>query len=210
MAKDTHSFGDPFENIDGKWKRAPDVIVHPNSEDAAEAYTLPPSALSKHLKTFRSEDKESEKKTVARTVWHWAALLFLIGGAAFGFLVPILSGYIAYAIADRPGLVPGVVGGAVAVTIQGQRLISTTGIKCSGNQVTLNGLPYSPPYVIVGIGDPDRMQAELTVDPMLALYRDYTTIEGGGVFWDMTELETAVAPAYDGLLDLTYATQMPS
>ena len=37
----------------------------------------------------------------------WAALLFVIGGAAFGFLVPILSGFIAFAIADRPGLVPG-------------------------------------------------------------------------------------------------------
>ena len=48
---------------------------------------------------------------------HWAALFFLIGGAAFGFLVPILSGFIAYAIADRPGLVPGIVGGAVAATI---------------------------------------------------------------------------------------------
>jgi PTS system fructose-specific IIC component len=45
----------------------------------------------------------------------WAALLFVIGGAAFGFLVPILSGYIAFGIADRPGLVPGIVGGAVAV-----------------------------------------------------------------------------------------------
>jgi PTS system fructose-specific IIC component len=44
----------------------------------------------------------------------WAALLFVIGGAAFGFLVPILSGFIAFAIADRPGLVPGIVGGFVA------------------------------------------------------------------------------------------------
>ena len=99
--------------------------------------------------------------------------------------------------------------GAVAVTIQGQRLISTTGIKCSGSQVTLNGLPYSPPYVIVGIGDPARMQAELTIDPALAIYRGYTAIPGGGVVWEMTELESAVAPAYDGLLDLTYATPMP-
>ena len=41
----------------------------------------------------------------------WAALFFVIGGAAFGFLVPILSGFIAFAIADRPGLVPGIVGG---------------------------------------------------------------------------------------------------
>jgi PTS system fructose-specific IIC component len=34
--------------------------------------------------------------------------------AAFGFLVPILSGFIAFAIADRPGLVPGIVGGFIA------------------------------------------------------------------------------------------------
>ena len=99
--------------------------------------------------------------------------------------------------------------GAVAVTIQGQRLISTTGIKCEGNQVTLHGLPYSPPYVIVGIGDPAQLEAELITDPILATYRDYTNIPGGGVSWDMTELESAVAPAYDGLLDLSYATPVP-
>ncbi|WP_340555963.1 PTS fructose transporter subunit IIABC [Streptomyces sp. GSL17-111] len=48
----------------------------------------------------------------------WAALMFQIGGAAFGFLVPVLAGYIAYGMADRPGLVPGFVGGALAVTIE--------------------------------------------------------------------------------------------
>ncbi|GAB2469584.1 PTS fructose transporter subunit IIC [Xylanimonas ulmi] len=48
---------------------------------------------------------------------HWAALLFVVGGAAFGFLVPVLAGFIAYAIADRPGIVPGFVGGAIAVTV---------------------------------------------------------------------------------------------
>ena len=48
---------------------------------------------------------------------HWAALLFLVGAAAFGFLVPILSGFIAFAIADRPGLAPGIVGGAIASTM---------------------------------------------------------------------------------------------
>ncbi|KAB7743507.1 PTS lactose transporter subunit IIC [Nostocoides sp. F2B08] len=47
----------------------------------------------------------------------WAALLFVIGGAAFGFLVPILSGFIAFAIADRPGLVPGIVSGFIANTM---------------------------------------------------------------------------------------------
>ncbi len=48
----------------------------------------------------------------------WAALMYQIGSAAFGFLVPVLAGYIAYGMADRPGLVPGIVGGAIALTIQ--------------------------------------------------------------------------------------------
>ncbi|GAA2437003.1 fructose-specific PTS transporter subunit EIIC [Streptomyces glaucus] len=47
----------------------------------------------------------------------WGALFFQIGGAAFGFLVPVLAGYIAYGMADRPGLVPGFVGGAISLTI---------------------------------------------------------------------------------------------
>ncbi|MBT2415833.1 PTS sugar transporter subunit IIA [Streptomyces sp. ISL-12] len=48
----------------------------------------------------------------------WAALLFQIGNVAFGFLVPVLAGYIAYGMADRPGLVPGFVGGSIALTIE--------------------------------------------------------------------------------------------
>lgn len=47
----------------------------------------------------------------------WGALLFQIGGVAFKFLVPVLAGYIAYGMADRPGLVPGFVGGAIALDI---------------------------------------------------------------------------------------------
>ncbi|MBD8607424.1 PTS sugar transporter subunit IIA [Aeromicrobium sp. CFBP 8757] len=42
------------------------------------------------------------------------ALLFLLGSWAFGFLVPALAGYIAYAIADRPGIAPGFVMGFLA------------------------------------------------------------------------------------------------
>jgi fructose PTS system EIIBC or EIIC component len=45
------------------------------------------------------------------------AVLFKIGGTAFGFLVPALAGYIAYAIADRPGIAPGFVMGALAATV---------------------------------------------------------------------------------------------
>ncbi|MGY1733383.1 fructose-specific PTS transporter subunit EIIC [Geodermatophilus sp. SYSU D01045] len=45
------------------------------------------------------------------------AICFVLGGAAFGFLVPALAGYIAYAIADRPGIAPGFIIGAVSVTM---------------------------------------------------------------------------------------------
>lgn len=45
------------------------------------------------------------------------AALFTLGGLAFGFLVPALAGYIAFAIADRPGIAPGFTAGAVAVTV---------------------------------------------------------------------------------------------
>ena len=44
----------------------------------------------------------------------WAGLMFVIGGAMFGFLNVILAGYIAYAIADRPGLAPGFIAGWAA------------------------------------------------------------------------------------------------
>ena len=46
-----------------------------------------------------------------------AAFLKSIGDRAFGLMVPILAGYIAYSIADRPGLAPGMVGGAIAVQL---------------------------------------------------------------------------------------------
>ena len=47
----------------------------------------------------------------------WLAKDFMaIGGAAFGLFVPVLGGYIAYSIAERPGLTPGLVAGALAAS----------------------------------------------------------------------------------------------
>ncbi|MGW2963271.1 PTS fructose transporter subunit IIABC [Streptomyces sp. NPDC001220] len=64
---------------------------------------------------------KSAPSVMTHFVWtqsdSWAALLFQIGAVAFGFLVPVLAGYIAYGMADRPGLVPGFVGGMIASTI---------------------------------------------------------------------------------------------
>lgn len=45
------------------------------------------------------------------------AVLFAIGQAAMGFMIAVLSGFIAYGLADRPGLAPGFVGGAISATL---------------------------------------------------------------------------------------------
>lgn len=61
-------------------------------------------------------------------------------------------------------------GGAEAMTIQGQRVISTTGIKCVGNTVVLHGVPYSPPYRISAIGDISSLQASLDASDYVEAY----------------------------------------
>ncbi|TCS35878.1 fructose-specific PTS transporter subunit EIIC [Reinekea marinisedimentorum] len=46
-----------------------------------------------------------------------AALMTIGGGSAFALMIPVLAGYIAFSIADRPGLAPGLVGGMLASSV---------------------------------------------------------------------------------------------
>ncbi|MDO4686169.1 MAG: fructose-specific PTS transporter subunit EIIC [Corynebacterium sp.] len=48
---------------------------------------------------------------------YFGAVLFAAGQAAMGFIVPALSGYIAYSLAGRPGITPGFVGGAISLAV---------------------------------------------------------------------------------------------
>jgi len=100
--------------------------------------------------------------------------------------------------------------GAEAVTIQGQRLITTTGIKCDGNLVSLHGVPYNPPYEIVGIGLPALILDSLDGDSYVDIYREAAADPRGGVQYAAEVLPHAIAPGYQGLLDLTYATPLPA
>ena len=47
-----------------------------------------------------------------------AALMQIGGGTAFALMIPVLAGYIAYSIADRPGIAPGMIGGMLAANIE--------------------------------------------------------------------------------------------
>ena len=96
-------------------------------------------------------------------------------------------------------------GGAQAVTLQGQRIVSTTGIKCAGNSVQLQGVPYPPPYVITGIGDQAQIMRAIEEDATLQVYREQAARPDIAVGWDLTVETTATAPAYEGLLEMQYA-----
>lgn len=56
----------------------------------------------------------ADKRANFGTITQGAALFKGIGGTAFGFMLPILAGFIAMSIADRPGLAVGFVGGSIA------------------------------------------------------------------------------------------------
>jgi uncharacterized protein YlxW (UPF0749 family) len=94
-------------------------------------------------------------------------------------------------------------GGAEGMTIQGQRVISTTGIKCVGNTVVLHGVPYSPPYVITAVGDPAAMMTALNESPYIDIYLDYVRAYDLG--WNVVPHSEVKLPKYDGPLDLHYA-----
>lgn len=64
-------------------------------------------------------------------------------------------------------------GGAEAISLQGQRLVTTTGIKCVGSTVVLDGVPYAPPYVIEAVGSTRQLRAALDASPEVTIYRAY-------------------------------------
>ncbi len=94
-------------------------------------------------------------------------------------------------------------GGAEAMTIQGQRVISTTGIKCVGNTVVLHGIPYAPPYVVSAIGDPDRLRAALAGAESIRIYQQY--VEAYGLVYGVKSQDRVTFPAHEGSLELQYA-----
>ncbi|MGI8992939.1 MAG: DUF881 domain-containing protein [Nocardioidaceae bacterium] len=95
-------------------------------------------------------------------------------------------------------------GGAEAVSLQGQRIISTTGVKCVGNTVVLQGVPYAPPYRIVALGDVEAMYDALTRSPEVANYRAYTAAPYN-LGWKLRQGDDLVVPAFSAPVQLQFA-----
>lgn len=96
-------------------------------------------------------------------------------------------------------------GGAEGMSLQGQRIISTTGVKCVGNTVVLQGVPYSPPYRMVAVGDSRKMYRALLVSPAVQNYRDYIR-PPYNLGWSLKSERRLALPAYSGALTAQFAT----
>lgn len=95
-------------------------------------------------------------------------------------------------------------GGAEAMTLQGERVISTSAFRCVGNVLWLHGRHYSPPYVVEAIGDPQALRRSVLETDAVQRYLEY--VESLGLGWSLdtrTELEL---PAYEENVELRYAT----
>ena len=95
-------------------------------------------------------------------------------------------------------------GGAEAMALMDQRVISTSAFRCVGNVLRLHGRLYSPPYEVRAIGDPDRLRAALDASPGVQAYLSDAAVVGLG--WSVTTADEPLElPAYSGATDLSYA-----
>jgi uncharacterized protein YlxW (UPF0749 family) len=96
-------------------------------------------------------------------------------------------------------------GGAQAVTIQGQRVVSSTGIRCEGSLVLLQGQPYAQPYVIEAVGDPFLLQGAIDEDSLINYYRQQALDPDVQIGWGFDFVAEIEAPPFQGVLSNTYA-----
>jgi uncharacterized protein YlxW (UPF0749 family) len=94
-------------------------------------------------------------------------------------------------------------GGAEAMMIQDQRVVSTSAVRCVGNTLILQGRVYSPPYVITAIGDPNRLVATLDADPQVNILQEWSVAVGLG--YEVQVLDTTQLPAYAGSITPEHA-----
>lgn len=94
-------------------------------------------------------------------------------------------------------------GGASAMMLMDQRVISTSAVRCVGNTLLLQGRVYSPPFKISAMGDPATLRKALNDSPAVQNYQAYVPLAGLG--YDVQTSDKETFPAYQGALDLKYA-----
>jgi uncharacterized protein YlxW (UPF0749 family) len=98
-------------------------------------------------------------------------------------------------------------GGAEAMTLMGQRVVSTSAVRCVGNTVVLHGRVYSPPFVVTAVGDPDELTAALEREPGVQYFQSF--VERFGLGYAVERESSVELPPYDGPLELPHVTERP-
>jgi uncharacterized protein YlxW (UPF0749 family) len=93
---------------------------------------------------------------------------------------------------------------ADGVAVMDQRLIATSAVRCVGNTLLLQGRTYSPPFQISAIADPDAVRTQLNSFEQIGWLRQ--AVQAYGLTFTVSERSTVELPAYDGPLDLQYAS----
>jgi uncharacterized protein YlxW (UPF0749 family) len=93
---------------------------------------------------------------------------------------------------------------ADGVAIMDQRLIATSAVRCVGNTLLLQGRTHSPPFVVAAIADASAVRAQLAASPQVAVFQQ--AVDAYGLTFTVRERPAVELPAYDGPLDLDYAS----
>ena len=91
-------------------------------------------------------------------------------------------------------------GGAEAMMLMDQRVISTSAVRCVGNTLILQGRVYSPPYVITAIGDQTTLTAALDASPTVDIYLQW--VDAAGLGYEVKSQHEATFPAFAGSINL--------
>jgi uncharacterized protein YlxW (UPF0749 family) len=87
-------------------------------------------------------------------------------------------------------------GGATAVQVMDQRIISTSAIRCVGNTLLLQGQVYSPPFIVTAVGNVSDLQQALKDEPGVSIYREY--VKRLNLGWDVSILNKTTIPGWQG------------
>ncbi|MCU1587176.1 MAG: hypothetical protein JWN31_669, partial [Frankiales bacterium] len=99
-------------------------------------------------------------------------------------------------------------GGAEAMTLMGERLVSTSAVRCVGNTLLIQGRLVGPPFVVTAIGPSSSMRTALDSEPGVALFRRY--VDDYGLRYTVTTRTALHLPAYDGPLELPHVARAAS
>lgn len=90
--------------------------------------------------------------------------------------------------------------GAEAISVNGQRLIATSEIRCAGPTLSVNNTRYTPPYEILAIGDPKTLDNALKMRGGIV-----ETLRFWGIQVAISKMEKVVVPAYKSSFRFDYA-----